>query len=172
MSTLELPALYVDSVALVVSTPRLVVVNRDPSPGETGVPVDATLALELVDTGADGVNRASHTHVWVDGVLAFDGGALPEIAAAFAGPLAGATQTADTLRVVLHPVVPMASLATVSVRVLGRRWAVPPPSTRCTRSSSRTGRRRGSSERRRSRRRPFASPSTSPSCSRAARASS
>ncbi len=45
MSTLELPALYVDSVALVVSTPRLVVVNRDPSPGETGVPVDATLAL-------------------------------------------------------------------------------------------------------------------------------
>ncbi len=119
MSTLELPALYVDSVALVVSTPRLVVVNRDPSPGETGVPVDATLALELIDTGADGVNRAS-VHVWVDGVLAFDGGALPEITAAFAGPLAGATRTADTLRVVLHPVVPMASLATVSVRVAGQ----------------------------------------------------
>jgi phage tail-like protein len=62
------------------------------------------------------VNRAS-VHVWVDGVLAFDGGALPEIGTAFAGPLAGATQTADTLRIVLHPVVPMASLATVSVRV-------------------------------------------------------
>jgi len=119
MSTLELPALYVDSVALIASTPRLVVVNRDPSPGETGVPVDATLALELVDTGADGVNRAS-VRVWVDGVLAFDGGAPTEIAAAFAGPLAGATQTADTLRVVLHPVVPMASLATVSVRVAGQ----------------------------------------------------
>ncbi len=119
MSTLELPALYVDSVALVVSTPRLVVVNRDPSPGETGVPVDATLAVELIDTGADGVSRAS-VHVWVDGVLAFDGGALPEITAAFAGPLAGATQTADTLRVVLHPVVPLASLATVSVRVAGQ----------------------------------------------------
>ena len=119
MSTLELPALYVDSVALVVSTPRLVVVNRDPSPGETDVPVDATLALELIDTGADGVNRAS-VHVWVDGVLAFDGGALPEIAPGFAGPLAEATQSADTLRVVLHPVVPMASLATVSVRVAGQ----------------------------------------------------
>ncbi len=116
MSTLELPALYVDSVALIVSTPRLLVVNRDPSPGETGVAIDATLALELVDTGADGVSRAG-VHVWVDGVLAFDGGALPELAAAFAGPLAGATQTADTLRIVLHPVVPMASLATVSVRV-------------------------------------------------------
>ena len=64
MSTLELPALYVDSVALVVTTPRLVLVNRDPSPGETGVPIDATLALELVDTGPDGVDRAS-AHVWV-----------------------------------------------------------------------------------------------------------
>ena len=31
MSTIELPALYVDSVALVVTTPRLVLVNRDPS---------------------------------------------------------------------------------------------------------------------------------------------
>ena len=119
MSTLELPALYVDSVALIASTPRLVVVNRDPSPGETGVPVDTTLALEVVDTGADGVNRAS-VRVWVDGVLAFDGGAPTEIAAAFAGPLAGATPTADTLRVVLHPVVPLASLATVSMRVVGQ----------------------------------------------------
>ncbi len=119
MSALELPALYVDSVALVASTPRLVVVNRDPSPGETGVPVDATLALEMVDTGSDGVDRAS-AHVWVDGVLAFDGGAPTEIAAAFAGPLAGATQTADTLRIVLHPLVPLASLATVAIRVAGQ----------------------------------------------------
>jgi phage tail-like protein len=119
VSALELPALYVDSVALVASTPRLVVVNRDPSPGETGVPIDATLALELVDTGADGVNRAS-VRVWIDGVLAFEGGALTEIAAAFAGPLAGATQTADTLRIVLQPLVPLASLATVSIRVAGQ----------------------------------------------------
>ena len=52
------------------ATPRLVVVNRDPSPGETGVPVDATLVLQVVDTGADGVNRAS-VRVWVDGVLGF-----------------------------------------------------------------------------------------------------
>jgi hypothetical protein len=83
------------------------------------VPIDATLALELVDTGADGVDRAS-AHVWVDGVLAFDGSALPELAPAFAGPLASVTQTADTLRVVLHPVMPLASLATVHVRVLAQ----------------------------------------------------
>ncbi|MFP2895065.1 phage tail protein [Corallococcus sp. 4LFB] len=37
---------------------------------------------------------------------------------AFAGPLAAATQTADTLRVVLHPAVPLASQATVSVHVI------------------------------------------------------
>ena len=42
------------------------------------------------------------------------------LAAAFAGPLAGATQTADTLRIVLHPLVPLASLATVAIRVAGQ----------------------------------------------------
>jgi len=119
MSTLELPALYVDSVALVVTTPRLVLVNRDPSPGESGVPIDATIALELVDTGPDGVERST-ARVWIDGVLAFDGSAVPELAPAFAGPLASVTQTTDTLRVVLHPVAPLASLATVHVRVLAQ----------------------------------------------------
>ncbi|MBX3249397.1 MAG: phage tail protein [Myxococcales bacterium] len=116
---LELPALYVDSAALVATTPRLVLVNRDPSPGETAVPIDATLDLELVDTGLDGVHRAS-ARIWVDGVLAFEGGAPSEIAAAFAGPLAGVVQTADTLRVVLHPVIPLVSLATVHLRVLAQ----------------------------------------------------
>lgn len=117
--SIELPALYIDSVALLVTTPRLVLVNRDPSPGETGVPINAPLALELVDTGPDGVDRAT-ARVWVDGLLAFEGGAPIEIAAVFAGPLAGVTQTADTLRVVLHPVVPLASLATVHVRALAQ----------------------------------------------------
>lgn len=88
MSTTELPALYVDSVALVVTTPRLVLVNRDPSPGESGVPIDATLALELVDTGPDGVERST-ARVWIDGVLAFDGSAVPELAPAFAGGTIG-----------------------------------------------------------------------------------
>ena len=82
--SIELPALYVDSVALLVTTPRLVLVNRDPSPGEIGVPIDATLALELVDTGPDGVDRAT-ARVWVDGVLAFEGGAPIEVT--FLGPM-------------------------------------------------------------------------------------
>jgi phage tail-like protein len=52
--------------------------------------------------------------------LAFEGGALTEIAPAYAGPLAAVVQTSDTLRVVLHPVVPLTSLATVRVRVLAQ----------------------------------------------------
>lgn len=116
MTLVELPALYVDSVVLTTSATRLVLINRDPSPGETGVPIDAPLALEIVDTGLDGVERSS-ARVSIDGFLAFEGGAAPEIAPAFAGPLAGAAQTVDTLRVVLHPVVPLLSLATVLVRV-------------------------------------------------------
>lgn len=91
MSTVELPALYVDSVALLATAPRLVLVNRDPSPAENGVPIDATLALELVDTGADGVDRAT-ARVWIDGALAFEGGASTEIAPAYAGPLADVVQ--------------------------------------------------------------------------------
>ncbi|ATB45938.1 phage tail protein [Corallococcus macrosporus] len=54
----------------------------------------------------------------MDDVLAFEGGASVEVAPAFAGPLAEVRQTADTLRVVLHPAVPLASQATVSVRVV------------------------------------------------------
>src|SRR5690606_35680179 len=46
--------------------------------------------------------------------------AVPALAPAFAGPLASVTQTTDTLRVVLHPVVPLASLDTVHVRVLAQ----------------------------------------------------
>jgi len=119
MSAVELPALFVDGVVLFAAAARPVVVNRDPSPGEQGVPIDATLALELVDTGADGVDRGS-VRIWIDDVLAFEGGGAPELAAAYAGPLAGVVQAADTLWVVLHPVVPLASLATVSVRVTGQ----------------------------------------------------
>jgi len=119
MSAVELPALFVDGVVLFAAAARLVVVNRDPSPGEQGVPIDATLALELVDTGADGVDRGS-VRIWIDGVLVFEGGGATEVAPAYAGPLADVVQSTDILRVVLHPVVPLASLATVSVRVTGQ----------------------------------------------------
>jgi len=117
MATVELRALYVDTVSLFAETRRPLLLNRAPGPGEADVPVDAALELELVDVGTDGVARAA-TRVWVDGVLAFTGGDSVAVAPAFAGPLAEVTQTADTLRVVLHPAAPLASQATVSVRVV------------------------------------------------------
>ena len=117
MPAVELPALYVDNVAAVVATSRPVLVNRDPGPGEQGVPLGWTISLDVVDPGTDGIDRAA-TRVWVDGALAFDGGAVPEFKSGFDGPRAQAVQTADTLRVVLDPVVPFASEARVRVRVV------------------------------------------------------
>jgi phage tail-like protein len=113
MPELELPALVVESVAATVESERPLLVNRHPGPDETDVPINATIALELVDSGQNGID-ASATRVWVDGVLAFEGSIMPP----FAGPRADVQQTADTLSITLDPVGPLASLATVSVRVV------------------------------------------------------
>lgn len=117
MPLLELPALYADVVAAVLAAARPVLVNRDPGPDENGVPLGAALALELVDPGPDGIDRAA-TQVWIDGSLAFQGGAPPELQPAFAGPRALVAETADALQLVLDPIAPWASLALVTVRVV------------------------------------------------------
>lgn len=117
MPALELPALYVDNVAAIVAVSRPLLVNRDPGPDEAGVPIDARVALDIVDPGPDGVDRAA-TRIWIDAALAFEGGAAPEVKPGFDGPGATVVQTSDTLRVVLAPAVPFASQATVAVRVV------------------------------------------------------
>jgi len=117
MPLFELPALYADNVAAIVTVERLLLVNSDPGPAETGVPLDWPIALEVLDTGPDGVDR-SVTRVYVDGVLAFDGGAAPELQPGFDGPRAEVVETADTLRIVLDPTAPFASEAEVEVRVV------------------------------------------------------
>ncbi len=113
MAELELPALVVESVAATVETARPLLINRAPGPDETDVPINATVALELADSGPAGIDPTA-TRVWIDGVLAFDGTPTP----AFAGTRAAIEQTPDALRLVLDPVVPFASLATVTVRVV------------------------------------------------------
>ena len=121
MPTFELPALFVDAVAAVTAAAtglgRPVLVNRDPGPDELAVPIDTSVALELVDPGPDGIDRAA-TRVWVDGALAFVGGGAPELQPGFDGPDGDVVQTADTLRVVLHPTTFFASEALVAVRVV------------------------------------------------------
>jgi len=114
---LELPGLYADTIAAQIAAGRPLLLNRDPGPGEMGVPLDWFIALEIVDPGPDGIDRPV-TRVLVDGVLAFEGGGAPEFKAGFDGPRAIALLTADTLRVVLDPTTPFASQALVTVRVV------------------------------------------------------
>src|SRR3989339_942631 len=117
MATLELPALYADNIITIVADERLILLNRDPGPDEPGVPLDWPIALEVLDTGADGVDRSA-TRVFVDGVLAFDGGTAPELQPGYDGPRAEVVLTSDTLRLVLDPIVPWTSEAKVEVRVI------------------------------------------------------
>ena len=112
MATIELPRVQVESVSLITSTARPLIINRNPAPDEVGVPIDSTLALELIDPGTAGID-VSATRVWVDAVLAFDGAAVPPFAAAV-------VQSVDSLRVVLTPPAPLTSLARVTVRVAAR----------------------------------------------------
>ena len=119
MPTLELPALYADTIAAVVAVSRPLLANRDPGPDETGVLLESAIALEVIDPGVDGVDRVA-TRVWVDGVLAFDGNAVPEVQPGFDGPRSTILETGDTLRIVLDPLTPFASEAVVSVRVVSQ----------------------------------------------------
>ena len=117
MTTLRLPALYADNAVTFDAVGTPVLLNRDPCPGESGVPIESRLALELLDTGPDGIERSA-TRIWVNDTLAFEGGGAPELQPGFDGPDALVTETADTLRVLLHPTVFFQSLQSVTVRVL------------------------------------------------------
>lgn len=117
MAAIELPTLAIEVVAAVGAASRPLLTNRDPGPDESDVPLTSLIALEVVDPGTAGIDRKA-TRVWVDGALAFDGAASPEVADAFGGPRAGATEAPDTLRIVLAPRAPFASQARISVRVV------------------------------------------------------
>ncbi|PID37658.1 MAG: phage tail protein [Proteobacteria bacterium] len=119
MPTLELPALYADTVASIVAVFRPLLANRDPGPGEIGVVLESAIALEIIDPGIDGIDRAG-TRVWVDGELAFDGSSVPELQPGFDGPRAGVTETLDTLRIVIDPATAFLSEALVAVRVVSQ----------------------------------------------------
>ncbi len=111
MTQLELPALRIDAVATTVEPPGPLLINRDPGPDETDVPIGAAVRLQLVDSGFAGIDVAS-TRVWVDGTRAFDGGT---IAPQFAGTRAEAI---GSLSLTLDPVVPFVSQSAVTIRVV------------------------------------------------------
>lgn len=113
MPRLELPALWVDDVVAARAESRLVLANRDPAPDETGIPLDSTIALEIIDVGPAGVDPSA-TRVWIDDELALEAGVVQP---GFDGARAFAHASGDTLRVVFDPAVPFASEAAVEVRV-------------------------------------------------------
>lgn len=107
---LELPAVYLDAIALDSSAgPRLV--NRLPCPGETGVPADTQIQFDLCDTTASGISSAFD--VFVDGVQVVAAG----VAAPGWGLSTASRDAGRTLRAVLTPPALFGSTAYVVVRV-------------------------------------------------------
>lgn len=114
---IEIASLYIDDVVADSTPTRPALINRDPEPGEVQVPVETCIAMEIVDVGADGIDRSS-VRVWVEGSLAFEGGGSPELKPGFDGPQSGVVETADTLALVIDPTAAFASLQEVDVRVI------------------------------------------------------
>jgi len=113
----ELPGLYFDDVVADATPTRPALANRDPEPGEVQVPIDTNIAIEIVDVGSDGIDRSA-TRVYVNGVLAFEGGAVTELKPGFDGAGSSIVETADTLALVIDRATSFASLQTVDVRVV------------------------------------------------------
>lgn len=112
---LEIPALYIDAVLLDPTPTTPIVINRDPEPEETKVPIDAVVAFDVTDLGTAGIDPAA-TDVFIAGALAFSGGAFQ---LGFTGSRSSATNPQpDTLRMVVDPLAPFESLQEVLVRVV------------------------------------------------------
>ena len=114
MVMIELPSLQLDHVIAVPEIARPILINRDPGPSEESVPLDSTISLDIVDPGPDGVDRA-RTQVCVNDVPAFDADAIQP---GFDGPDSRIESIPDGWRIVLHPLVPFESQATISIRVV------------------------------------------------------
>jgi hypothetical protein len=110
----EIPAFYLDALELDTGTARPALINRDPEPNETGVPADTSIAVDLIDVGADGIDL-THTTISVNGVHAFVNGAFQT---GFTGPFSSVVSPqADTQRITIDPLATFASEAVVTVRV-------------------------------------------------------
>jgi phage tail-like protein len=110
---LELPRLRVHRVSAIESAERIALINRHPGSDEQNVAINSAIELSIVDFGTDGIDTA-FTRVWVSDVLAFDA----VIQAGFDGPRSLVVETADSLQIILDPLVPFESESQVSVHVI------------------------------------------------------
>jgi len=117
MPVLELPGLYLDGVHDESGLTQIQVWNRDPAPGELGVPDNWHLALDVVDPGGDGIELSRLT-VTVNGTLAFDGADDPAaIQAGFDGSGSTYGPISDGYRIRLKPTTRWPSETLVAVVV-------------------------------------------------------
>jgi phage tail-like protein len=119
MPSIELPRLILRTVAAVSDGARALLINRNPEPLESAVPVDSLILLELTNLGEGGLSP-DETLVFIDDVLAYDGSLSPAFQAGYQGTKSSVVVTSDSLRLVLHPTVPFVSLAVMTVRVVSR----------------------------------------------------
>lgn len=111
---LEIPAFYVDALSLDPTTARPILINRDPEPGETQVPADSTIGLDIVDVGPDGIDLA-HTTISVNNVVAYTAGAFQ---AGFTGPASAVSSPqSDTKRFVIDPLGTFSNQQVVTIHV-------------------------------------------------------
>jgi phage tail-like protein len=114
MPTFELPGVYLDAIVLDATAARPRIQNRQPQPNEVTVPLDSTVAVDLVDPAGVGISILD-TIIYINGVPAFLGGAFPF---PFNGPLSAVTTPyTNCWRVTIDPTTDFASDATVDVYV-------------------------------------------------------
>lgn len=112
----EMPAVCVDSLVLDDTTvARPTLINRDPEPGHTAVRTNKTISIDLAEVGV-GAIALSETRVYIDSVLASDGGVAQ---AGFTGPESGwSNPAADVLRVTVDPLLPFGNNEVHTIRVV------------------------------------------------------
>ncbi|MBU1483171.1 MAG: Ig-like domain-containing protein [Gammaproteobacteria bacterium] len=117
-TTLHLAAAYVDEARASSITDRPLLINRSPSPDETGAPRQGTISLEIVDLQQPpaGIDQGN-TLVYINGELAWDDDAAE---AGFDGPLESSSSSAAYYRITLDPTTAFDSEEVVEVRVVTR----------------------------------------------------
>lgn len=114
---MELAALALTQVAATAPGAGPFLLNRDPAPGESDVPIGVPLALQIGAPAGAAIDGWS-VRVYVNGALACDGSAPTPIAAAYAAAGSGYAPAATLVRVVLAPAQPLPAAAAIAVRVV------------------------------------------------------
>lgn len=128
----ELPGLYFDSVILDTQATRPTPINRVPDNGDSAVPINASIFLEINDptpTRDILIGNISHAQVYVNGVLAYDQDA-GGFQTGFTGPDSAVTLFSNaldgrrTLRLNIDPIANFENSSTVTVRVVASAYGV------------------------------------------------